>query len=197
MKRTALVLATLAVGLGALLLVPGTASAHDDDADLIFESDPVGDAGPRSLDLRVGATYSIDGEQVEAATMSVTGTGPDGATLPVTALEPVPETVGLYGAELTFPVGGAWSLQVTSTDPAGELAVQVDVPEAETTTTAAEQPTPTTTEPESDESLEEQAGGDNDLLPILVGVAVVILAGIVVVALVMRNRKAKGIDDAL
>ncbi|OWY59547.1 hypothetical protein B7486_73985, partial [cyanobacterium TDX16] len=63
--------------------------------------------------------------------------------------------------------------------------------------TAAEEPTPTTVEPESDESIEEQAEDDSDLLPILVGVAVVILAGIVVVALVMRNRKAKGIDDAL
>ncbi|OWY62727.1 hypothetical protein B7486_56890, partial [cyanobacterium TDX16] len=157
MKRTTLVLAALALGLGALLLVPGAASAHDDNADLTFESDPVGDAGPLSLDLRVGATYSIDGEQVEAATMSVTGTGPDGATLPATPLEPVPETVGLYGAELAFPVGGAWSLTVTSTDPAGELAVQVDVPEGSGTTTAAEEPTPTTVEPESDESIEEQA----------------------------------------
>jgi hypothetical protein len=191
MKRTSSVLLAAALGL-AVLLAPTAAGAHDDNANLTDESDTSSAAGPLSYDLQVGATYSIDGELVESATMTVTGTGPDGATLPATPLAPVPESVGLYGAELTFPVGGTWSLVVTSTDPAGELAVQAEVPAAEETTTTSAEPTPTTEEPVSDESLEDQAEDDSDLLPILVGIVVVVLAVGIVVLLVLRRRQAQG-----
>jgi hypothetical protein len=199
MKRTTAIalLATL-LAASAVLLGAVPASAHDDEANLELQSDPVGDAGPLSLDLRVSVRFSSDDHLVPDATVSVTGTGPGGATLPATPMSAVPETEGLYAAELAFPVAGAWSLQVTSTEPAGELAVQVDVPDAEatTTTSAAEEPTPTTEEPEADESVEQQAEDDPDLAPILLGVAAVLVLGVVVVALVLRSRKAKASDNS-
>jgi hypothetical protein len=197
MKRSSsLLLAALAIGLGALLVLPGAASAHDENANLTFESDPATDAGPLTLDLQVGATYSEDGELVEAATMTVTGTGPDGATLASTPLAPVPETVGLYAAQLTFPVGGAWSLQVTSVEPAGELAVPVEVPAAEETTTTAAEQTTTTAQPIGDEDGDVVDEGTSTGL-LLGAIAVVVVLAAIVVFFVLRRRSATGNDGTL
>jgi hypothetical protein len=198
MKRNAAhLLAALVTGLVLLLVAPTAASAHDDNANLTFESDPATDAGPLALDLRVGATYSIDGELVESATMSVTGTGPDGATLPATPLAAVPENVGLYGAELTFPVGGAWSLTVTSTEPAGELAVQVEVPAEEASTTTVAEQTTTTAPATGDESGEVEEDEATSTGLILGTIVVVVVLAAIVVYFALRRRKADGNDGTL
>jgi len=198
MKKLATAVAlTLALALGALLAQPRTAMAHNDEADLAVEAQE--DAGPLALDLRISARYTNDDELVEAIDLSVTGTGPGGETLVATPLAAVPDTVGLYGAELTFPVGGAWSLQVTSTDPAGELAIQEDVPtEAATTTTTVEAgPEATTADPPIGGEDGDVVEDDADLLPIVGGALAVLVVGGVVGVLVLRRRKAAGIDDAL
>jgi hypothetical protein len=197
MKRSTPLFVALAFGLGLLLVAPTAAGAHDDDANLTFESDPATDAGPLTLDLQVGATYSIDGEQVESATMTVTGTGPDGATLAATPLSPVPETVGLYGADLTFPVGGAWTLTVTSTEPAGELTVPVEVPAEEATTTTAAEEAPTTAAPTGDDASGEADADEGTSTGLILGVlaVVVVLAGIVV--FFVLRRRGDGNDGTL
>jgi hypothetical protein len=198
MKHIANLLAVpLVLALGVLLALPGTASAHNDEATLSVESQQ--DAGPLALDLRISARYSNDDELVESITLSVTGTGPGGETLAATPLTAVPDTVGLYGAELAFPVGGAWSLQVTGTDPAGELTASVQIAEAEasTATTEAAGPEATTAEQAIGGEDGDVVDDDPDLLPIVGGVLAVLVIGGAVVALVLRRRKAQGIDDAL
>ncbi len=191
-RAAATALALLLALVGGIWLSPA-ASAHDDEATLELESELVDDAGPLSLDLRVSARYSEDDHLVASATMSVTGTGPDGATLAETPLEPVAETEGLYGAELDFSVGGSWSLQVSSTDPEGELTVTVEIPD-DTDTTTDDDTSTSVTLPTDGDAIE---ADDDDLLPILLGVAAVVVLGVVVVALVLRRRKAAGIDDEL
>lgn len=198
MKRTRTVLATLAATTG-LLLLAAPAQAHDDQTNIALESDLAADAGPLSLDLRVSLRYSGDDHLVEDATVTVSGTGPDGATLAATPMEPVAETVGLWGAALTFPRAGTWTLQVTSTDPDGELTVDVDVAEGDAAQadagSADDEPTPTTTEPDTDEGLEQQAEDDGDLLPIVLGTLAVLLVGGAVAALVLRRRNPAGGDS--
>lgn len=187
--RAARLTTGLLLALVAVLVAPAVAGAHNDQANLSVESQS--QTGPLTMDLRISARYTNDDELVEAIDLSVTGTGPDGATLATTPLTAVPDTVGLYGAELTFPSGGAWNLAITSTDPEAALNASVQVTEEETTTSApddADEATSTTATPPTDEDGDVEDG--TALGPIVGGVAVVLVLAVVGTVLFLRRRGA-------
>lgn len=151
-RRAGAALLLLVAALAASLASSSPAGAHGDTAELAVEaSDPTGEL---TVHLEVSARFTNDDDLVEDATVSVTGVGPGGATLDPTPLEPVPDTIGLYGADVAFPAAGAWDLSVSSTEPDGSVTATVEVPEP-TTTTAQ---TSTTSAPTGDG---EQAGAED------------------------------------
>jgi hypothetical protein len=191
MTRTRLLLATLLALLltSGLALAPTAAGAHTDTANLAPEGEP--EVTPLGAHVEVSARYTNDDELVEAATMAVAGTGPGGATVAATPMTAVPDTVGLYQADLTFPAPGAWTLTVTATEPEGTTQLQVEVPgEPSTTTTAA--PTTTTTETAAEEARDEESG--SSALPwVLVGLVVLAVAAVVVLVVRRRGADAAGV----
>lgn len=153
-RRAGAGLLLLVAALAASLASGGPAGAHGDTAELAVEaSDP---AGELTVHLEVSARFTNDDDLVEDATVSVTGVGPGGATLGPTPLEPLPDTVGLYGADVSFPAAGAWDLSVSSTEPEGSVTATVEVPEPTTTTAADTSTTSAST------GAGEQAGADED-----------------------------------
>lgn len=181
----------VAITITSLALFTAPAYAHDDAATLAIEAvDPAADG--LTVRIEVSARYSIDQELVEDADPVATATGPGGATLAATPLTAVPETVGLYAADLVFPEPGAWSVTVASTEPAGTITTEVEVVETEPSTTTVAEET-ATTEPAGPSDGDGSTSSDGGTTSIALGV-VAVLAVLTAVA-VYSWRRGRGALD--
>jgi hypothetical protein len=171
--------------LAALLLLAQPAAAHGDEAVLAVEAQEPSALG---VHLEVSARYTNDDELVEAATITATATGPGGETVGPTPLTAVPDTEGLYAADLAFPVGGAWTVQVDATEPVGALTVPVDVVQA--TTTTAEQTTTTAAQDgaQPDDAESDSSDSSSNVAPVVIGGVVLVAVAAGAVVLVRRRR---------
>lgn len=182
-SRSSRAVLVAALALAGLALTAQPAAAHGDAAVLAVEAQ---DLIPAGVHLEVSARYENDDELVADAVIAVTGTGPGGETLAATPLTAVPDTEGLYAADLDLPAPGVWTLQVRATEPEGAIDVSVSVP-AETTTTVAETTTTAasaTTTPEE----AEDSDGSSSALPLVIGGVVLVAVAAGGVVLVRRRR---------
>lgn len=178
-----------ALVLAALLVLARPAAAHNDETELTVETQEV---SPLGLHLEVSARYTNDDELVEAATITATATGPGGETVGPAPLTAVPNSVGLYAADLTFPVGGAWTVAVDATEPVGALSLPVEVEAAQVTTTTAEATTTTVAADEGAERDEADSGNSSsNVVPLVIGglAVVAVAAG----AVVLVRRRGTGV----
>ena len=127
--RTRVALLVIAIAV-AFLGTP--AAAHSDDGEMtITSAEP---SGELTVDLEVGIVYANDGEPAEDATVTATATRADGSSAGPFDL---PNVVSArYGATITLPEPGAWTIRVDSTGPVATASTEVDTTLAPTTTIA-------------------------------------------------------------
>jgi len=196
----------LAALVAAMTLGAGTAAAHGDEGELTLTR--LEATGPTTVEIEVGIVYEGDGHLAESATVSASLTGPSGATLGPLQMERTGDTTSLYAVS-TEVTPGDWAVQVTSTEPTGEVRGTVTVvgePAAATGQDPAPDATAIADEPSTDERGDEPVAFDGDeaavttaalvpddggsdaaLIVGLVAAAVVLIGGGVVI---VRNRRS-------
>jgi hypothetical protein len=108
------------------------AAAHSDDGEMTVTSAEA--TSELTVDLEVGIVYANDGEPAEEATVTATATRADGSSAGPFEL---PNVVSArYGATLTLPEPGAWTIQIAATGPEATASTEVDTTLAPTTTSA-------------------------------------------------------------
>lgn len=178
-SRPLLLLATLALVLAG---TTSTAAAHSDEGEL--ELTTFEQTGPRTVEVEVGIVYA-DEHLAEDATVTATLRGPDGATVGPVDLVRTGDTTSLYGATVELPAPGDWSVDVTSTEPTGQVAGAVTLSEQATTPSqpTASTSTPTTVAPSSLPSepvADPDAEDDSGVSATTVVLACLVLAAIVI-----------------
>ena len=157
----------LAVAVAAMTFGAGTAAAHGDEGELTLTRLEV--TGPTTVEIEVGIVYEGDGHLAENANVTASLTGPEGAAVGPLQLERTGETTSLYAVS-TEVTPGDWAVQVTSTEPTGEVSGTVTViggpvgategnPAPESPANA-DDPTTTTTDDDDDDGGGGGGGGD-------------------------------------
>lgn len=181
----------------------GTAAAHGDEGEVTLTRL---EATATTVEIEVGIVYEGDGHLAENANVIASLTGPEGAAVGPLQLERTGETTSLYAVS-TEVTPGDWAVQVTSTEPTGEVSgtvTVVDEPVAATDQDPATDATATADDPAVDDGADEPVafdgeaavtgaapvqddGGSNTALIVgLVAAAVVLIGGGVAIA---RNRR--------
>ena len=147
----------------------GLAAAHEGKGALTLEqSTPVTDNQVRYVVRLVSVN---DGHGAVNATVTATLLAADGTAQTPVRLAAVDED-GRYGATVTFPAPGAWTVRFTAVKPPAVLNQAATIT-APTTTTTTVPPTTTTTAPEGDRPVGEtpagEAGGSGGNGPLVVG----------------------------
>jgi len=195
----------LAALVAVMTLGAGTAAAHGDEGELTLTR--LEAIGPTTVEIEVGIVYEGDGHLAENANVTASLSGPDGAAVGPLQLERTGETTSLYAVS-TEVTPGDWAVQVTSTEPTGEVSstvTVVDEPVAATDQDPAPDATEIPDDPATDEVSDEPVafdgddaavttaapvqddGGSNTALIVgLVAAAVVLIGGGVAIA---RNRR--------
>jgi hypothetical protein len=196
----------LLVAITAIVLVGAApAGAHGDEGELTLTK--VEQTGPTTVAIEVGIVYEGDQHLAEDAQVRATLTGPGGATVGPVELTRTGSDNSLYAATVEVPGTGDWSVEVTSTEPSGEVSGSVTVAEQSATSTTEATPTTeatTTTEAASGEApaaittTQEQVGEDDEggMSPAVIFGACLVLAGIVIGGAVLVARSRGRRDDA-
>jgi len=197
----------LAVAVAAMTFGAGTAAAHGDEGELTLTRLEV--TGPTTVEIEVGIVYEGDGHLAENANVTASLTGPEGAAVGPLQLERTGETTSLYAVS-TEVTPGDWAVQVTSTEPTGEVSGTVTViggPVAATEGNPAPESPANADDPTTDDDDDggdepvafdgeaavttaapvQDDGGSNTALIVGLGAAAVVLIGGAVV--LARNRR--------
>jgi hypothetical protein len=165
------------------------AGAHEGAGQLTVEQAQPG--AERQIRYVVRLTWLNDGHAGLDATVTATVLAPDGTPQTPAALQPADQD-GRYETTVTFPNPGAWTVRFTSVSPRATLQQPAVIEPPTTTTTAAT--TTSTSEPVASEPPEEQPAGRADppgggsALPVVLGLAVLVVVAGVLAAL--RRRAA-------
>jgi hypothetical protein len=158
------------------LVVPLPVLAHSDEGEMTVTL--IEQSGPQTITLEVGVVFADDGHLAEEATVAADLIGPSNETVGPVAM---PRISGArYGAEITVPGPGSWTVSITSENPGASAEATIEVVEeastttAPTTTTGSEPGTTTLPSAPGTTQVEEPTGGSG--LPI----AAVAVAGLVV-----------------
>ena len=177
-----------------MLGVAVPAAAHDETGEFTAvraEPSPTGDG--RTLVVDVLLTYTNDGHGATDAEVTLSFENPQvDVTVPPVTMAPG-DREGAYTAEVDLPSPGAWTLTVSSPDPAATRSFAVEVAQTTTTTTAPTTttgPTTTTDTPPEDDDEESSTVPWIYLALVLAGVGI----GIALVAW-WRTRRGPGGDS--
>lgn len=111
-------LAPLILTVHLLLLGAAAAGAHQDEGVIKVLAVALDDTGHG--DYEVTLHYGSDGRPAIDATVTVAGDGPDGMVLSPVTLGPA-DTPGTYRGRVEFPAAGAWTVRISSVEPAAQL----------------------------------------------------------------------------
>lgn len=127
MQRTlARLIGAVALPLALIAVAATPAAAHDDAGTLTLTR--AEQVGPTSVLVEVGIVFDGDGHLAEEAGVTAMLTS-NGASVGPTPLAIEAEGTSLYSATIEVPGPGNWSVQVTSTNPAGSTSGSVTVSE--------------------------------------------------------------------
>ncbi|HUO47181.1 MAG TPA: hypothetical protein VM470_10170 [Acidimicrobiia bacterium] len=154
-----------------LWLIPVSVLAHSDEGEITVTLAEQGSG--TAIILEVGIVYTDDGHLAEEASVTATLTGTGGET--VGPIDLARSSGGAYGAEVTVPTSGEWSVLISSENPTATTEATVTLTEPTTTTspstTTTSAPATTTstatTQPDVTTTAPEDGGGDSGSLPIL------------------------------
>lgn len=156
--------------LGVAVASAGHAGADEGPGVITVESaDPSPDGSVRYV---TRLTWANDGHPVADATITATPVGSDGVALTPVTLTAVDQD-GRYGATVTLPEPGQWTVRFTSVTPPGTLEVtqQVEPPPTTSTvprdtTTTESIPTTTTVRAEDREESDDGAEGSSSAVAV-------------------------------